>query len=219
MKQFAGYLASLNVSEARTIPRLEVFPGQSTLEHLKPWPNGTPHSSQLEPRFQLDFVKLASSWLELGVPFGQGLRNAKLVGLQRALRCVVYRVTRLYGAGTVVLCKWIRLFFFLKIINHELCFRILANYVVWNVIQDEVSFLSKKFRDARTKYRERILGSKGEKKRWKTCVTYSNELLGDILGSHYIRQHFSKSRKEWVSQTIHRKWYHFWCYAMLLVVR
>lgn len=34
--------------------------------------------------------------------------------------------------------------------------RTLANYIVWNVIQDEVSFLSKPYRDARTNYRERV---------------------------------------------------------------
>lgn len=77
-------------------------------------------------------------------------------------------------------------------------FRIVANYIVWNVIQDEVSFLSKPYRDARTQYRERVLGSKGQKKRWKTCVTFTNELLGDILGSAYVEHHFSKESKKMV---------------------
>lgn len=76
--------------------------------------------------------------------------------------------------------------------------RILANYIVWNVIQDEVSFLSKPYRKARTQYRERVLGSKGQKKRWKTCVTFTNELLGDILGSAYVEHHFSKKGKKMV---------------------
>ena len=69
---------------------------------------------------------------------------------------------------------------------------------MWNVIQDEVSFLSKPYRDARTQYRERVLGSKGQKKRWKTCVTFTNELLGDILGSAYVEHHFSKESKKMV---------------------
>ena len=80
----------------------------------------------------------------------------------------------------------------------SLYFRILANYIVWNVIQDEVSFLSKPYRKARTQYRERVLGSKGQKKRWKTCVTFTNELLGDILGSAYVEHHFSNSSKKMV---------------------
>ncbi|XP_074621109.1 endothelin-converting enzyme homolog [Acropora palmata] len=80
--------------------------------------------------------------------------------------------------------------------------RTLANYIVWNVIQDEVSFLSKPYRDARTKYRERVLGSKGQKKRWKTCVTFTNELLGDILGSAYVEHHFSKESKKMAEEMI-----------------
>lgn len=82
--------------------------------------------------------------------------------------------------------------------NNHFASSTLANYIVWNVIQDEVSFLSKPYRDARTKYRERVLGSKGQKKRWKTCVTFTNELLGDILGSAYVEHHFSKESKKMV---------------------
>lgn len=84
------------------------------------------------------------------------------------------------------------------ILNNHFASSTLANYIVWNVIQDEVSFLSKPYRDARTKYRERVLGSKGQKKRWKTCVTFTNELLGDILGSAYVEHHFSKESKKMV---------------------
>ena len=79
-------------------------------------------------------------------------------------------------------------------------YRTLANYIVWNVIQDEVSFLSKPYRKARTQYRERVLGSKGQKKRWKTCVTFTNELLGDILGSAYVEHHFTKKSKKMVRE-------------------
>ncbi|XP_031559890.1 endothelin-converting enzyme 1-like [Actinia tenebrosa] len=79
---------------------------------------------------------------------------------------------------------------------------VLSNYLVWNVIQDEVSFLSKPYRDARTKYRDSVLGSKGQKKRWKTCVSYTNELVGDILGAAYIRKHFDKHSKEMAKSMI-----------------
>jgi len=66
--------------------------------------------------------------------------------------------------------------------------RILANYIVWSVIQDEVPYLSKTFLKARMRYKEKILGSKGLRKRWKTCVSYTNEYLGEILGALYIKQ-------------------------------
>ena len=93
---------------------------------------------------------------------------------------------------------------FIKLTATLLVPRILVNYIVWNVIQDEVSFLSKPYRDARTKYRERVLGSKGQKKRWKTCVTFTNELLGDILGSAYVEHHFSNESKKMVRDNCER---------------
>lgn len=76
---------------------------------------------------------------------------------------------------------------------------VLANYLIWNVIQDEVSFLSKPYRDARTKYKDSVLGSKGQKKRWKTCVSYANELTGDIVGAAFVRKHFEKHSRDMVS--------------------
>ena len=71
----------------------------------------------------------------------------------------------------------------------------LANYIVWSIIQDEVPYLSKKFLKARMHYKEKILGSKGLRKRWKTCVSYTNEYLGEILGALYIKQRPDKKYK------------------------
>ena len=82
--------------------------------------------------------------------------------------------------------------------------RILANYIVWSVIQDEVPYLSKKFLKARMRYKEKILGSKGLRKRWKTCVSYTNEYLGEILGALYIKQRPNNKFKAIVSLS---SWY------------
>ena len=78
-------------------------------------------------------------------------------------------------------------------------FRVLANYIVWSVIQDEVPYLSGRFLEARMHYKEKILGSKGLRKRWKTCVSYTNEYLGEILGALYIKQRPDKKYKGIVS--------------------
>ncbi len=48
-------------------------------------------------------------------------------------------------------------------------------------------------------YKEKILGSKGLRKRWKTCVSYTNEYLGEILGALYINQRPDKKYKPIVS--------------------
>lgn len=71
----------------------------------------------------------------------------------------------------------------------------LSNYIVWSVIQDEVPYLSKPFLKTRMRYKEKILGSKGLRKRWKTCVSYTNEYLGELLGKLYVEDNFSVKSK------------------------
>lgn len=39
------------------------------------------------------------------------------------------------------------------------------------------------------------MGSKGEKKRWKTCVSMTNDYLGDIIGEAYSKKYFNKEKK------------------------
>jgi len=79
---------------------------------------------------------------------------------------------------------------------------VLSTYIVWSVIQDEVPYLSQKFLDTRKKYKERVLGTKGLRKRWKTCVAYTNEYLGEGLAGTYVNHHFPKTRKIYIEKMI-----------------
>ncbi|CAB4000537.1 endothelin-converting enzyme 1-like [Paramuricea clavata] len=72
---------------------------------------------------------------------------------------------------------------------------ILSNYVVWNVIQDEIPNLSKEFRKIRNNYKNKVMGSHGQRKRWKICVSMTNDYLGDVIGETYSRKHFDKEKK------------------------
>jgi len=78
----------------------------------------------------------------------------------------------------------------------------LSNYVVWSVIQDEVPYLSGPFLKIRMHYKEKVLGSKGLRKRWKTCVSYTNEYLGEILGKLYKEVNFKDEVKHEVEDMI-----------------
>ena len=92
-------------------------------------------------------------------------------------------------------------------INYSSPFRVLSTYIVWSIIQDEIPYLSKDFLSARKKYKERVLGTKGLRKRWKTCVAYTNEYLGEGLAETYVDSHFPKTKKTYVSEQ----------FAMLLI--
>lgn len=78
----------------------------------------------------------------------------------------------------------------------------LSNYIVWSVIQDEVPYLSRPFLKIRMHYKEKVLGSKGLRKRWKTCVSYTNEYLGEILGKLYKEVNFKDEVKHEVEDMI-----------------
>lgn len=79
---------------------------------------------------------------------------------------------------------------------------VLSMYMVWSIIQDEIPYLSQKFLNARKRYKTRVLGTKGLRKRWKTCVAYTNEYLGEGLAETYVDKHFPKARKTYIRKMI-----------------
>lgn len=89
----------------------------------------------------------------------------------------------------------------MKVVN-ETSKETLSNYIVWSVIQDEVPYLSQEFLDVRMHYKEKVLGSKGLRKRWKTCVSYTNEYLGEVLGKLYKKNNFKDGVKVTVEEMI-----------------
>lgn len=72
-------------------------------------------------------------------------------------------------------------------------FRLLSNYVVWQMIRDKVSLLSSPFRMARAKFNERISGVKDTDPRWRTCTGITNDNMGVPIGSLYIKSFFDQS--------------------------
>jgi predicted metalloendopeptidase len=42
------------------------------------------------------------------------------------------------------------------------------------------------------------MGSHGQRKRWKICVSMTNDYLGEVIGETYSRKHFDKEKKDLV---------------------
>ena len=42
------------------------------------------------------------------------------------------------------------------------------------------------------------MGSHGHRRRWKICVSMTNDYLGDVIGETYSRKHFDKEKKDLV---------------------
>ena len=77
-----------------------------------------------------------------------------------------------------------------------LSFRILSTYVIWRSIKDSVPLLSKRFRDVHQMFKRRLLGSKSKKTREEVCFSYTNNILGPMLGAVFIRNAFTPESKE-----------------------
>ncbi|XP_031556915.1 endothelin-converting enzyme 1-like isoform X2 [Actinia tenebrosa] len=74
--------------------------------------------------------------------------------------------------------------------------RILANYMVWYVIQYEIGWLSKPFRDALGRFGQAVYGITFEEERWKTCFYSAPEAFDDVLTAAYIQEHQAQLAKQ-----------------------
>ena len=84
---------------------------------------------------------------------------------------------------------------------HVCCvFRLLSNYVTWQMIREKVGLLSEPFRKARSDFNSKITGVKDSEDRWRTCTSITNDNMGVPIGSLYIRKYFDDSRVNTVSE-------------------
>ena len=78
--------------------------------------------------------------------------------------------------------------------------RTLSTYMVWRSIKDSVPLLSDKFRAVHQKFKRRLLGTKTNKTREDVCFSYTNNILGPMLGALFIRNAFGPDSKEKVKK-------------------
>ena len=81
-------------------------------------------------------------------------------------------------------------------------YRILSTYIIWRAIKDQVPLLSRPFRAVHDEFRKRLLGSKSNKTREATCFSYTNNVLGPMLGAVFIRNAFSPESKQKVYERV-----------------
>ena len=67
--------------------------------------------------------------------------------------------------------------------------------MVWRTLKEVVPLLDKRFRKTYYKFKEKIQGPSSEKPRRKTCFSYTDNILGPILGSLFVRKAFSPESK------------------------
>ncbi|XP_060115115.1 membrane metallo-endopeptidase-like 1 isoform X2 [Heteronotia binoei] len=90
----------------------------------------------------------------------------------------------------------------LKVIISSYSASTIQNYLVWRLVLDRVSGLSRRFKDARANYRKGLYGTMVEEARWRECVSYVNNNMENAVGALYVRETFAGKSKRMVRDLI-----------------
>uniref|UniRef100_A0A671W5B5 Membrane metalloendopeptidase like 1 n=1 Tax=Sparus aurata TaxID=8175 RepID=A0A671W5B5_SPAAU len=80
--------------------------------------------------------------------------------------------------------------------------RTMQNYLTWQLIIDRVNSLSRRFKDARARYRKTLYGTTVEDAWWRECVRYVQSSMENAVGALYVRETFAGESKQMVSDLI-----------------
>uniref|UniRef100_A0A3B4GQQ7 Membrane metalloendopeptidase like 1 n=1 Tax=Pundamilia nyererei TaxID=303518 RepID=A0A3B4GQQ7_9CICH len=78
----------------------------------------------------------------------------------------------------------------------------MQNYLTWQLIIDRVNSLSRRFKDARARYRKTLYGTTVEDAWWRECVRYVQSSMENAVGALYVRETFAGESKRMVSDLI-----------------
>lgn len=80
----------------------------------------------------------------------------------------------------------------------------IRNYLAWHYVHSEAPLLPKAFVDENFDFYGKILtGAKEQKARWKRCVAFTDNELGEALGRSYVEQTFGAEGKERTLKMVH----------------
>uniref|UniRef100_F7FGZ5 Membrane metalloendopeptidase like 1 n=1 Tax=Monodelphis domestica TaxID=13616 RepID=F7FGZ5_MONDO len=82
--------------------------------------------------------------------------------------------------------------------------RTIQNYLVWRLVQDQISNLSHRFKDARVNFRKALYGTSLEDVHWRECVRYVNNNMETAVGALYVKESFPGESKKMVSDLIQK---------------
>ncbi|GJQ69916.1 Nep2 [Trypoxylus dichotomus] len=80
--------------------------------------------------------------------------------------------------------------------------RVVANYLLWRIIDSSAKLLTKEIRERRFKFQYLITGQVTQTPRWIYCIDKVSERLDVAVGALYIRNYFPESAKKSVEDII-----------------
>ncbi|KAJ3633527.1 hypothetical protein MTP99_010467 [Tenebrio molitor] len=74
--------------------------------------------------------------------------------------------------------------------------RVQANYLMWRVVKDLVSYLNQEVKDRELIFKHAINGIQESPPRWKECIDETTSLLPIVIGAMYVRKYFHVDAKQ-----------------------
>ncbi|XP_058947428.2 endothelin-converting enzyme homolog [Pocillopora verrucosa] len=81
--------------------------------------------------------------------------------------------------------------------------RVIANYMMWQVVRYFSSDLDSRFRDVFQEYRKSIMGTTDDDPRWQECLSISNLYLGMPFSLLYVDETFEGESKKSAEEMVH----------------
>jgi len=69
-------------------------------------------------------------------------------------------------------------------------------YLAWHLVSSNAYLLSSEFREENERWGKILTGQNQGSPRWKQCTSLTQNLLGFIVGHHFVQAHFSNGSKE-----------------------
>ncbi|KAK7093251.1 neprilysin-1-like [Littorina saxatilis] len=89
------------------------------------------------------------------------------------------------------------------VIFNETPKRTLVNYLIWRIMMNRIVNLPRKYRDLKKDYFKTVYGSESERSRWRECVSYVNDHMGNAVGRLFVEEHFDENSKATALEMIH----------------
>ncbi|CAI5442805.1 unnamed protein product [Caenorhabditis angaria] len=80
--------------------------------------------------------------------------------------------------------------------------RVLANYVIWRVVQSNVRYLDERFDDLKQDFLKVMTGQQQTPPRWKDCAQVPSTILPLAAGAIYVQAHFEENDRHEALQMI-----------------
>ncbi|XP_063409498.1 neprilysin-4-like [Mytilus trossulus] len=81
--------------------------------------------------------------------------------------------------------------------------RTLTNYLIWRIMMYRITNLPAMYRNVQKEYQKTMYGSEQELSRWRDCVSYVNDNIGNAVGRMFVDEYFDEDAKEIALDMIH----------------